>query len=123
MKIHLLKKGWAYPDDLFFFSSYNLKNLPVSINHFILNGSESRRSNENGLILMRSGSCLLKGMQKQVFHSNYVRLPDYLILDEPIDGQIHYKKAGMEFTVEDVAEREMTILVSSQFRNEGIYIL
>jgi ABC-2 type transport system ATP-binding protein len=41
-------------------------------------------------------------------------MPDYLILDEPIDGlDPIIRKLVWKYIVEDVAEREMTVLVSS----------
>ena len=56
-----------------------------------------------------------KGMQKQAaFVLTMSSMPDYLILDEPIDGlDPIIRKLGLKYIVEDVAEREMTVLVSS----------
>jgi ABC-2 type transport system ATP-binding protein len=56
-----------------------------------------------------------KGMQKQAaFILTMCSMPDYLILDEPIDGlDPIIRKLVWKYVVEDVAEREMTVLVSS----------
>ena len=56
-----------------------------------------------------------KGMQKQAaFILTMSSMPDYLILDEPIDGlDPIIRKLVWKYVVEDVAEREMTVLVSS----------
>jgi ABC-2 type transport system ATP-binding protein len=56
-----------------------------------------------------------KGMQKQAaFVLTMSSMPDYLILDEPIDGlDPIIRKLVWKYIVEDVAEREMTVLVSS----------
>jgi ABC-2 type transport system ATP-binding protein len=54
-------------------------------------------------------------MQKQAaFILTMSSMPDYLILDEPIDGlDPIIRKLVWKYIVEDVAEREMTVLVSS----------
>ena len=54
-------------------------------------------------------------MQKQAaFILTMSSMPDYLILDEPIDGlDPIIRKLVWKYVVEDVAEREMTVLVSS----------
>ena len=54
-------------------------------------------------------------MQKQAaFVLTMSSMPDYLILDEPIDGlDPIIRKLVWKYIVEDVAEREMAVLVSS----------
>ncbi len=56
-----------------------------------------------------------KGMQKQaIFSLVMATMPKYLILDEPIDGlDPIVRKLIWKYIVTDVAEREMTVLVSS----------
>ena len=56
-----------------------------------------------------------KGMQKQAaFSLVMATMPDILILDEPIDGlDPLIRKLVWKYIVEDVAERETTVLVSS----------
>ena len=56
-----------------------------------------------------------KGMQKQAaFSLVMAAMPDILILDEPIDGlDPLIRKLVWKYIVEDVAERETTVLVSS----------
>ena len=56
-----------------------------------------------------------KGMQKQAaFSLTLGAQPDYLLLDEPIDGlDPIIRKLVWKFIVDDVAAREMTVLVSS----------
>jgi len=56
-----------------------------------------------------------KGMQKQAaFILTMSTMPDVLILDEPIDGlDPIIRKLVWKYIVDDVAEREMTVLVSS----------
>jgi len=56
-----------------------------------------------------------KGMKKQVaFALAMAKNPDYLILDEPIDGlDPIVRKIVWRLIVDDVAEKEMSVLVSS----------
>ena len=56
-----------------------------------------------------------KGMKKQAaFALTLAAKPDYLLLDEPIDGlDPIVRKLVWKFIVDEVAEREMTVLVSS----------
>ena len=55
---------------------------------------------------------MLAGCEKKEAEAAYH--PDYLILDEPIDGlDPIVRKLVWKFIVEDVADREMTVLVSS----------
>src|SRR5699024_7896562 len=56
-----------------------------------------------------------KGMQRQVtFWLALSAMPDYLILDEPFDGlDAVIRKKIKNLIINDVAEREMTVIVSS----------
>ncbi|MDO5441951.1 MAG: ABC transporter ATP-binding protein, partial [Bacillota bacterium] len=56
-----------------------------------------------------------KGMQKQAaFILTMSTMPDYLILDEPVDGlDPIIRRKVWQYIVADVAERQMTVLVSS----------
>ncbi|ARK29637.1 ABC transporter ATP-binding protein [Halalkalibacter krulwichiae] len=58
---------------------------------------------------------LSKGMQRQVaFWLTLSTMPDVLILDEPLDGlDAVMRKKIKNLLIQDVAEREMTILISS----------
>ena len=58
---------------------------------------------------------LSKGMQKQVaFWLTMCCMPDYLILDEPVDGlDPVMRRQVWSLIMNDVMEREMTVLVSS----------
>lgn len=114
-----IKQRMGYiPDDLYFFSSYNLresarfyKSVYPHWNHERYNQMVNRfeLSEKNKL------SKFSKGMQKQAaFILTMSSMPDYLILDEPIDGlDPIIRKLVWKYVVEDVAERDMTVLVSS----------
>ena len=114
-----IKKRMGYiPDDLYFFSSYNLKESARFYKSLYPKWDQNRYAQmvkRFNLDEKRKLSKFSKGMQKQAaFILTMSCLPDYLILDEPIDGlDPIIRKLVWKFIVEDVAEREMTVLVSS----------
>lgn len=106
------------PDDLFFFSTYNLKEMSKFYKQIYPNWNEERYTHmvtQFKLTEERKLSKFSKGMQKQAaFILTMSTMPDYLILDEPIDGlDPIIRKLVWKYIVEDVAEKEMTVLVSS----------
>lgn len=106
------------PDDLFFFSTYNLKEMSKFYNELYPNWDQERYSHMVSQFKLNEKSKLSrfsKGMQKQAaFILTMSTMPNYLILDEPIDGlDPIIRKLVWKYIVEDVAEREMTVLVSS----------
>jgi len=106
------------PDDLFFFSTYNLKEMGKFYRALYPNWNQERfltMVSQFGLDNQRKLSKFSKGMQKQAaFILTMSVMPDYLILDEPIDGlDPIIRKLVWKTIVEDVADREMTVLVSS----------
>ncbi len=114
-----LKEKMGYiPDDLYFFATYNLKES-AKFYKSIYPGWNAERYDQMvkqfQLDEKRKLSKFSKGMQKQAaFILTMCTMPDYLILDEPIDGlDPIIRKLVWKWIVEDVAEREMTVLVSS----------
>ena len=106
------------PDDLYFFSTYNLKESAKFYRSVYPNWNQARFDHmvkQFELNEKRKLSKFSKGMQKQAaFILTMSSMPDYLILDEPIDGlDPIIRKLVWKYIVEDVAEREMTVLVSS----------
>ena len=107
------------PDNLSFFASYTMKDAvryyksiyPVwdeeryqeMMEKFQLKGIKKKINNFS------------KGMQKQAaFILVMCTHPQYLILDEPIDGlDPIIRKLVWKYIIDDVSEREMTVLVSS----------
>lgn len=114
-----LKARFGYvPDDLYFFNSYNLSESARFYRSLYPQWSEDRYRQmvkRFGLSEKRKLSKFSKGMQKQAaFILAMAGMPDYLVLDEPIDGlDPLIRKLVWKTIVEDVAEREMTVLVSS----------
>lgn len=106
------------PDDLFFFSSYSLKEMSNFYKKLYPNWNQERFEHmiaQFGLNPKSKLSKFSKGMQKQAAFSLVMStMPEYLVLDEPIDGlDPIIRKLVWKYIVEDVAEREMTVLVSS----------
>jgi ABC-2 type transport system ATP-binding protein len=114
-----IKERMGYiPDDLYFLSSYNLKesaNFYRSLYPLWNAERYAKMVRQFDLSETRKLSRFSKGMQKQAaFILTMCTMPDYLILDEPIDGlDPIIRKLVWKYVVEDVAEREMTVLVSS----------
>ena len=106
------------PDDLYFFNSYTIKDMAGFYRKIYPRWNEERYQTmlaEFGLSVSRKISKFSKGMQKQAaFILTMSAMPDYLILDEPIDGlDPLIRKRVWHYVVTDVAQRQMTVLVSS----------
>lgn len=114
-----IKQRMGYiPDDLYFFASYSLKESARFYRSLYPDWNEDRYKqmvSRFELSENRKLSKFSKGMQKQAaFILTMSSMPDYLILDEPIDGlDPIIRKLVWKYVIEDVAEREMTVLVSS----------
>lgn len=106
------------PDDLYFFGSYSLKEMGRFYKGVYPNWDQGRFDamiTRFGLNPNQKLTQFSKGMQKQAtFILTMSTRPDYLILDEPIDGlDPIVRKSVWKYIVDDVAERKMTVLVSS----------
>lgn len=106
------------PDDLFFYATYNLRDSARFYQSIYPCWNDERYQKmlrQFGLSDRRRLNKFSKGMQKQAaFILVMSAMPDFLILDEPIDGlDPIIRKLVWKYIVEDVAEREMTVLVSS----------
>ncbi len=106
------------PDDLYFPGSYDLVHMARLYKGMYRDWNDNRfhemtsRFKLNETARIRSFS---KGMKKQAaFCLTMSTMPDYLLLDEPIDGlDPIVRKQVWKYIVEDVAERQMSVLVSS----------
>jgi ABC-2 type transport system ATP-binding protein len=106
------------PDELWFFGGYNLKECARFYRKLYPNWSVERYNDMLGKFALpesRKISRFSKGMQKQAaFILTMSANPDFLILDEPIDGlDPLIRKLVWKYIVDDVASRQMTVLVSS----------
>lgn len=115
----LIKRTIGYiPDDLYFFSMYNLKDSAKFYQKIYPNWNEDRYKDMVKLFNLNETKRLnkfSKGMQKQAaFILTMSTMPEVLILDEPIDGlDPIVRKMVWKLIVEDVAEREISVLISS----------
>ena len=105
-------------DDLYFFNGYSLKKLAKFYQKMYKTFNMERFDQLvalTGLDIKRRVSKFSKGMQKQAALTLSLSImPEFLLLDEPIDGldPIVRKKIFQEI-IDDVAARQMTVLISS----------
>lgn len=120
---NIKKRIALIPDDLFFFRGYSLKEMGKYHKHIYPNWNEERFQamiGDFGLNQKASLAKFSKGMKKQAaFCLAMAAMPDYLILDEPVDGLDPIVRHKLwHYIMEDVADREMTVLVSSHNAKE-----
>jgi ABC-2 type transport system ATP-binding protein len=106
------------PDDLYFFTQYSLKMLGKFYAKMYKNWNETRFSELLGLMELAAKKRVgrfSKGMQKQAALSLVLStMPEILLLDEPIDGlDPIVRKRIFQWIIDDVADRKMTVLISS----------
>jgi len=106
------------PDDLYFLPQYNMRRLRSFYRNMYKNWDDERYERLLQLFKLdekRGIKKFSKGMQKQTaFIFSMSIKPDVLLLDEPIDGlDPIVRKQVLQEIITDVAEREMTVLISS----------
>jgi ABC-2 type transport system ATP-binding protein len=106
------------PDELYFFGNYNIRSMARFYSRVYKNWNAERFEamlKDFALPENKRVGKFSKGMQKQAaFILAMSSMPEYLILDEPIDGlDPLVRRKVWHYVVEDVAERQMTVLVSS----------
>lgn len=111
-------KVFYIPDDLYFFQTYTIKELALFYKSIYKNFNMERFEALYDVFeidLNRKASRLSKGMQKQVmFWLGISTMPEILILDEPVDGlDPVMRKRVWKLVMQDVAERGITVLISS----------
>ena len=111
------------PDEVFFFRGYRLKEMRGYCKNIYKNWNDSRFEEMTREFDLDVGGNLGKfsrGMKKQAaFCLAMSAMPDYLILDEPIDGLDPVaRKKLWRYIMGDVAEREMTVVISSHNARE-----
>lgn len=105
-------------DDWFFYSTYTIKEMAKFYESVYPSFNRERYEKLRQVFKMdekRQIRKLSKGMKKQVaFWLSLCAMPDVLILDEPLDGlDPVMRKQVLNLVIADVADREMTVLVSS----------
>ncbi len=114
-----IKRRVGYiPDELYFFNSYNIYSMSRFYKNLYPEWSDERYGKMMADFSFKDTDRLAKlskGMQKQAqFILTMSCMPDFLVLDEPIDGlDPVVRKKVWRYVVDDVAERSMTVLVSS----------
>jgi len=106
------------PDELFFFAGYNLSMTRRFYKNMYSTWNDNYYANLVTLLQLdekRRLNRFSKGMQKQAaFALTLSTIPEVLILDEPIDGlDPIVRKTVFTQIIRDVADRGMTVLISS----------
>jgi len=106
------------PDDLYFFSQYSIEETAGFYASFYPTWNWERYrilKQVFSLDAKRRITRLSRGMQKQVaFWLGICVMPRVMILDEPVDGlDPVMRKKVWNLVLQDVAERETTVLISS----------
>ena len=117
-----LKQRVAYiPDELFFFRGYSLKEMGKYYAGIYPRWNQQLfEEMAAGLKMTGNIGKFSKGMKKQAaFCLAMASVPDYLILDEPVDGLDPIVRRKLwHYIMGDVADREMTVLISSHNAKE-----
>lgn len=114
-----LKQRIVYiSDDLFFFTTYSIIEMAKYYSEIYESwdwGVFEKLKNIFKIDVKRKCRRLSKGMQKQVaFWLGICARPDIMVLDEPVDGlDPVMRRNTWAVILQEVAERSMTVLVSS----------
>jgi len=105
-------------DDWFYFSTYTIKEMAKFYKEIYPDFNVVRYEKLKEVIKLdekRQIRKLSKGQKKQVaFWLSLSAMPEVLILDEPLDGlDPVMRKQVLSLVIADVADRELTVLVSS----------
>ncbi|KMY42830.1 ABC transporter ATP-binding protein [Peribacillus loiseleuriae] len=116
--VDMKKKIIFLPDTPYFFSQYTLRTMANFYSSIYPDWNEDRFQNLQGIFEIEMDKKLhkfSKGMRRQAaFWLAFSAMPDVLIMDEPFDGlDPVIRKKIKNLMVQDVAEREMTVLISS----------
>ncbi|MCI8610156.1 MAG: ABC transporter ATP-binding protein [Firmicutes bacterium] len=111
------------PDDLYFFRGYGLTQMGTFYKKIYPRWNQPRFEamiSDFGLDAKANIGKFSKGMKKQAaFCLALSSTPDYLILDEPVDGLDPIVRRKLwHYVMDDVADREMTVLISSHNAKE-----
>ncbi|GAB2543568.1 ABC transporter ATP-binding protein [Gracilibacillus alcaliphilus] len=115
----LLKERIVFiPDQLYFFSQSTTKQMASFYANMYPDWDQQRFEHIQQLLDLNPRAKIhkfSKGMQRQVaFWLALCAKPDYFILDEPFDGlDPVIRRKIKSWIIQDVAERDMTVLVSS----------
>ena len=105
-------------DELYFPSGYSLKDMRKMYKSAYPKWNDERFHEMTRIMKLDEGrriSTFSKGMKKQAMFSLVMStMPDYILLDEPLDGlDPIVRKLVWKYLIDDVADRGVTVLVSS----------
>ncbi len=105
-------------DEWFYFGTYRIKDMAKFYSDIYPDFSYERYRTISEVFKIDEKTQiknLSKGMKKQVaFWLSLSAMPDVLILDEPLDGlDPVMRKQTLNLVIQDVSERDLTVLVSS----------
>ncbi len=106
------------PDFIYYFPNYSIQDMSHFYASIYSQWNQARFEKLGGVFnieVKRRLKTLSKGMQRQVsFWLSLSLAPDVMILDEPIDGLDPVMRQKVKnLIIQDVAEREMTVMISS----------
>jgi ABC-2 type transport system ATP-binding protein len=106
------------PDSLYFFSQYTIDNMANYYKNIYVTFNDERYEKLIKIFdidVNKRINSLSKGMQRQVaFWLALSTMPKVMILDEPLDGLDPVMRQKVKnLIIQDVADKEMTILISS----------
>lgn len=112
------QKVFCIADDWYYYSTYTIKQMAAFYKDLYPTFSRERYEKIKEAFAIdekRQIRKLSKGMKKQVaFWLALSTMPEILILDEPLDGlDPVMRKQVLSLVIQDVIDREMTVLVSS----------
>jgi ABC-2 type transport system ATP-binding protein len=105
-------------DELYFFNNFSIKQMKNLYKGVYSNWNDERFNKLQQVFnidINRNANRLSKGMKKQVaFWLAMSAMPEVLILDEPLDGiDPVMRRKILNIIMQDVAERNVTIMISS----------
>ncbi len=111
-------KMFYIADEMYFFSQYSIDEAARFYSAFYPSWSWKRYNQLKEAFPIDTGRRIVKlskGMQKQVaFWLGICSMPQLMLMDEPVDGlDPVMRRQVWNLLLQDVAEREMTVLVSS----------
>lgn len=106
------------PDSLYYFPNFSIQDMAHFYQRIYPQWNQARFEKLGGVFnieVKQRIKTLSKGMRRQVsFWLGLALTPDVMILDEPIDGLDPVMRQKVKnLIIQDVAEREMTVMISS----------
>ncbi|MDD4169960.1 MAG: ABC transporter ATP-binding protein [Desulfotomaculaceae bacterium] len=106
------------PDTLYYFPNFTIQDMAIFYARIYPQWNQARFEKLGAVFnieVKRRIRTLSKGMQRQIFFwLSLALMPEVMILDEPLDGlDPVMRKKVKNLIIQDVAERNMTVIISS----------